>query len=155
MFGDLFLTKEPQNFFLDGKIRINSNVYAKILKFCKKEMDCLGVQYLMEDGAKCHSCNDSCKVKIWESNFKKTKLQGSYFWPGNSPDLNPIENAWSSLKSAVEKMKKKPKDKESLKRSLRYYWKKDEENGLHAKYVNSMKERMKKLKKKNYLNIGY
>ncbi len=82
-------------YFLDGKTRINSVVYAKILKFCQKEMNRLGVQYLMEDGAKCHSCRDSCNCKICQDLGikvflkKENGIQGSYFWPGKFTRLEP------------------------------------------------------------------
>ena len=42
-------------YFYDGKTRMNSQEYCKILQFAKEQMDDLGVKYLMEDGAKCHS----------------------------------------------------------------------------------------------------
>ena len=121
-------------YFLDGKTRINSVVYAKILKFCQKEMNRLGVQYLMEDGAKCHSCRDSFNCKIRQDlgikvflKIKKRKWHSRIIllvWKIH-PDLNPIENAWSSLKSAVQKNDKiDPTITSLLKRALRYYWKK-------------------------------
>ena len=146
-------------YFLDGSIRINSEVYADILKFAKRQMEELGVKFLMEDGARCHSSNDSCDcrkelgIQVF---LKKTGgRDGAFFWPGNSPDLNPIENAWSSLKASIARMKKKPKSKIMLKRALRYYWKEDEKKGLHLQLVQSMRKRLKKLKNKKFLYINY
>lgn len=45
----------------------------------------------MQDGAPCH------KAKTVMTFLKSRKLR-LLDWPGNSPDLNPIENVWSVLK---------------------------------------------------------
>ncbi len=84
---------------MDGKTRINGEVYCKILVFAKKEMDKLGVTYLMEDGSRAHSCYKACekRVDLGIEVFMKRfgGCPGSFFWPGNSPDMNPIENAFN------------------------------------------------------------
>ena len=48
----------------------------------------------MQDGAPCHGS------KIVSEFLKKKKIK-TIDWPGNSPDLNPIENVWSLLKNKV------------------------------------------------------
>lgn len=47
-----------------------------------------------QDGAPCHTARHCLK---W---FKDKNIE-LLDWPGNSPDLNPIENLWSRLKKAV------------------------------------------------------
>ena len=46
----------------------------------------------MQDGAPCH------RSKIAKEYFKEKKIT-LLQWPGNSPDLNPIENFWTVLKT--------------------------------------------------------
>lgn len=48
----------------------------------------------MQDGAPCH------RAKSIQNLFSQHKLK-ILPWPGNSPDLNPIENVWSLLKTNV------------------------------------------------------
>ncbi len=90
-------------YFMDGKKRIDSKAYCKILKFAKKQMEKLNVKYLMEDGAKCHSCDNSAKFRK-EKNIKvflklNAKRDGKYFQSGNSADLNPISKRMGNVKN--------------------------------------------------------
>ena len=78
-----------------------------------------------------------------------------FFWPGNSPDLNVIENAWSTLKDAISKLKTPPRTQEGLKKILIKKWKEDAENGKHLRLIRSFEKRMIKLKKLNYGKIKY
>ena len=77
---------------MDGKTRINGEVYCKILVFVKKEMDKLGVTYLMEDGSRAHSCYKACEkrvdlgIEVFMKRFGEV-VQVHFFWPGNSPDI--------------------------------------------------------------------
>ena len=50
------------------------------------------------DGAPCHR---SHIVKIWLAGVNINVLE----WPGNSPDLNPIENAWNVFKNRLKQHK--------------------------------------------------
>ena len=64
----------------------------------------------MYDGAPAHKSKSISKF-LTEHNIKVFK------WPGNSPDLNPIKNAWNYLKtklqetrpSNIDDVKKEPK----------------------------------------------
>lgn len=50
----------------------------------------------MQDGAPCHTAR-SVKAFLEEKNIPLLA------WPGNSPDMNPIENVWEFLKREVAK----------------------------------------------------
>ena len=41
-------------------------------------------------------------------------------WPGNSPDINPIENCWKTVKNKVAEMK--PTSYEDLKEKIKVVW---------------------------------
>lgn len=41
-------------------------------------------------------------------------------WPGNSPDLNPIENCWKIMGNAIAK--KKPRNKRELMETIVRVW---------------------------------
>ncbi|GFT95496.1 transposable element Tcb2 transposase [Trichonephila clavipes] len=50
----------------------------------------------MQDGAPCHTAR-SIKAFLAEQNISL------FDWPGNSPDMNPIENIWELMKREVDK----------------------------------------------------
>ena len=50
----------------------------------------------MQDGAPCHTAR-SVKSFLHEQNIPLLS------WPGNSPDMNPIENVWELVKREMAK----------------------------------------------------
>ena len=69
-----------------------------------------GTIYFQQDGAPCHS---SKAVTQW-LNSTGVKILGP--WPGNSPDLNVIENVWHLLKIKVAEQN--PTSAEDLKKKI-------------------------------------
>ncbi len=43
-------------------------------------------------------------------------------WPGNSPDLNPIEGVWSLLKERINKLRPKPYTRKQIEEAIQKEW---------------------------------
>lgn len=61
-------------------------------------MEVRNTSILQQDGAPCHNAK---VVKEWIASQRNWNLLEG--WPGNSPDLNPIENCWVKVKKCVNK----------------------------------------------------
>ncbi|CAK9801759.1 Transposable element Tcb2 transposase [Anthophora quadrimaculata] len=72
-----------------------------------------GRKVFMQDGAPCHTAK---KIKIFLQEQKIPLLP----WPGNSPDMNPIENVWEYLKRELAKENITTKTK--LIERIIYHW---------------------------------
>ena len=71
----------------------------------------------MQDGASTHTAKATQK---WlTENFPKFWKKGE--WPGNSPDLNPIENLWAILSSRIAE-KDQPYTIDALNSNLKFAW---------------------------------
>lgn len=101
-------------YFLPQGKMMNSAVYLDLLKEkLLSHMNILDCEYFLHDSAPCHKAKS---VNLWLSEHNVNVIK----WPGNSPDLNPIENLWRHLKIRVSE--DNPKSIPELKESIRRHW---------------------------------
>lgn len=98
------------------------------------------------DGAPCHKAKVITKW-LGEQNIK---ILGP--WPGNSPDLNPIENLWSILKRRVDNQK--PTNSDKLQALIMQEWTAISQD-LVQKLIDSMPGRIAEVLKKKGQHCKY
>ena len=87
----------------------------------------------MQDGAPCH------RAKIVTQFLKSKKLQ-ILDWPGNSLDLNPIENLWTVLKNKVSERQQLRCYAKTLEQAIKEVWLRE----MTTEYCQSLVESMLK-----------
>ena len=101
-----------------------------------------GCTTFQQDSAPCHKAKSVM-------NWFQTKKVKVFKWPGNSPDLNPIENLWTLIKKKV--CTSNPTTLDELKRTIKEIWCKDINQNVCKNLTNSMPSRIQKVIK----NKGY
>ncbi|XP_064092988.1 uncharacterized protein LOC135205778 [Macrobrachium nipponense] len=75
---------------------VNANVYYEILNlYLPDAFEKTGTEILQQDGAPCHTAKI---IKQWLGDCDVKYIND---WPGNSPDLSPIENLWAIIKAQL------------------------------------------------------
>ena len=92
--------------------------------------DCI----FMQDGAPCHRSR-----KIME-HFDNLGIQ-VLDWPGNSPDMNPIEGLWNDLKNDMSQTVSKNKN-ELIERLISVWYHNPRLEELALKYIEGMPRRV-------------
>ena len=114
---------------------MNSDQYRKILqdKLLRTAREKFGDSswIYQQDLAPCHA---SKKMKEFFSENEIDVLD----WPGNSPDLNPIENVWRCMGRAVRE--RKPQNKRELQEAVVHAWHHEITPQVCENLVGSMKQ---------------
>ena len=92
---------------------------------------------------------ETLKIKVFLK--KDIRYPGSYFWPGNSQDMNPIAKCLRIIKNWS--CKKNPRTKNELKRVLEKKWDEQRKNRIHLEFIKSFGKRIMDLKKKTNIKI--
>lgn len=106
--GDMYFVEGTMN--AEQYLRVlKTRLLPQIRKWFHRDPNVI----FMHDGAPCH------KAKVITA-FLEAKKIAVLDWPGNSPDLNPIENIWALLKDEASKFN--PTTKEQLITVLKQVW---------------------------------
>lgn len=130
--------------------RMNSQKYCGVLQesFLPFWSSLPDDSIFMEDGAPIHTSKFS---KAWRKEHGIESMK----WPAQSPDLNPIENIWQQLKTALEKRKPRAKNKAQLLVALQEEWEIIKLNNNLKALVKSMPTRVKAVVEAKGMPIDY
>ena len=90
--------------------------------------------FFQDDGAPCHR---SKLVREWMGDNNVTPLA---FWPGSSPDLNPIENLWAVIGGEIRRVQ--PNSRKELEAALEDAWRSDKVASAIPNLIRSMPRRI-------------
>ena len=116
--------------------KVDAPYYCKILKFCAKP----SLQAIYGD-TECFFQHDNAPVHTAASSRKAIDDLGmnAIWWPGQSPDLNPIEHLWAQMKRKLHG--RRFKNAQELFEGAKNEWCKVEKQNLE-KLVESMPRRI-------------
>ena len=101
-------------YFLPKNKKMNAEVYLQVLEeHMLNFYDIHGSEVIIHDSASCHKAR-----KI--TRYLEQKQLNVLEWPGNSSDLNPIENCWHKMKNKISE--KKTPNLEILQEELKKVW---------------------------------
>ncbi len=105
-------------YFLPKNCTMNGEQYKTVLEnHLLPFMRIHGAKLFLQEGTPCHTSKLVLKrLKEMEGEFKLLD------WPGNSPDLNPIENCWSFMKHKLKAEKFETNSLPKLINAIKKMW---------------------------------
>lgn len=134
-------------YFVDQKKMVNADEYLNILdNKLKMSMQLHNTTIFQHDSAPAHAAK---KVKEWLAANGVRVLE----WPGNSPDLNPIENLWMILKRKVRLQQ--PQNLQDLIHCIKRSWCSEISADVCKRLATSMPQRLKSVIKNKGFSTKY
>ena len=117
-------------FFLPKGQTMNAQIYHNVLqRYMVQYFELHNCSHFQYDSAPCHAARS---IKTYLANKGIPTID----WPGNSPDLNPIENAWNQLKNKVCSVHNM--SLAELKAAIQYHW----DNNMTMEYFLQLADSM-------------
>ena len=134
--------------FLPKGQTMNATTYLEMLEEkLTVWMNILQTTIFQHDGAPCHRAK---RVTQW---IEAQSFEILSPWPGSSPDLNPIENAWCLVKRKVAE--RNPTSVKSLMEAIKEVWTTEITAEYCSKLIDSMPERLQAVVKAHGKHTKY
>jgi transposase len=117
---------------------LNAESYIEILRNDLLNIEGIQDHIFMQDQAPCHRATKTRKF------FEQEDIE-LMEWPGNAPDMNPIENIWAWLKDEIYKHRATLNSKDRIWNFARRRFFSEECEILCKKCLASVPERLKKV----------
>lgn len=148
IWGSMSSSGRGNLWFLPKSETMKASNYLKVLQDrLPAMMNVRGTNIFMHDGAPCHKARS---VTSWLES-QNIEILGP--WPGNSPDLNPIENMWHIVKTKVAR--RAPTGFEDMKKAITDVWCTEITSELCKKMVHSMPSRLREVIRMKGQSIKY
>ena len=135
--GAMSVNETAALYFLPAGVTMNGSRYENLLRAkLQLHMAVHQCSVFMHDGAPCH------RSKGVQSFLDQQRINGLE-WPGNTPDLNPIENLWLPMKRKVAEQQSS--SLLGLQHAIKEVWVKNSDVEYCRKLILSMPKRIRSI----------